>query len=500
MNQQLRYALGTLIAAASVSAAGVARADVTVEGFVSPGGPSDPWDLGSSTLLVGTEQSEVGRVIVNNRGRLITGGAIIARAWISVGIVDVTGYGSRWLNSGTLAMASTMDAEAYLNIRRGAQVHTDDIQVSLSHDGIGNVLVEGYDATLTSRGNALIPRNGVGRVELKQGASFFSNNTYVGSCTTSCLGLASVTGSATRWINTGEFVVGGGNTGKVDVYRGELFTANARIEGDDNTGQSYVKVSGWGGTWTDNGLLRVGGELGFGEVHVGTLGTLETQETEIRSDRGGGFVQVGDVSAAWRNSGDVTVLASNSISPSLIVQRYGTVGIGGVLRTAPLFEGSPHAGPSVRIEPYGTLNAGTIEVQEGDLDFAGGYLSFGSFVGDLANTQSGQLMIGRPSVVIAGDYAQGPSASAFYFVFGANAPPILQVDGDVSLGGRLEVGTAGDTVSPFQLGDTIALLDWTGELSGEFDEVIIHIALDPGLAWDTSALYTTGEITVVPAG
>ncbi|MGK3959010.1 hypothetical protein WMF38_38890 [Sorangium sp. So ce118] len=498
MNQQLRHALGTLIAAASVSAAGLAHADVTVEGFVSPGSPSDPWEIGTSTLLVSTEQGEVGRVVVSNRGRLNSGGAYVGYASYSVGVVDVIGYGTRWVNNGSLDMGAA-EAEGFVNIRRGAQVTTDNLNVGARIDGIGNVLVEGYDATLTSRSNTLLPRRGVGRIELRQGASFFSNNVYFGSYPSS-LGIARVMGSATRWITTGEFVIGGGGVGTVDVYRGELFTANARIEGDDSSGRSYVNVSGWGGTWTNDGLLRVGGDIGFGEVHVGTLGLLETRETEIRSDRGGGFVKVGDVSAGWRNSGDVTVLASNSISPSLLVQRYGTVDIGGVLRTAPLFEGSPYAGPSVRIEPYGILAAQAIEVQEGDLDFAGGSLSFGSFVGDLANTQSGQLMIGRPSVAIAGDYTQGPSASVFYFVFGANAPPILQVDGDVSLGGRLQAGTAGDTVPPFQLGDTVALLDWTGELSGEFDEVIIHIALDPGLAWDTSALYTTGEITVVPAG
>ncbi|WP_433929404.1 hypothetical protein AB3662_37445 [Sorangium cellulosum] len=498
---QLRFVLGSLLAAASVSAAGLARAEVTVEGFVSPDNPppEGPWELGHTTLTVATEYSDWGRVSVSDRGTLITGGAFIGRAAISVGIVDVSGYGSRWLNSGTLEMASAMDAEGDLNIRRGAQVHTDDLLVSTSHDGIGNVLVEGYDASLTSRGDARIPLRGGGRLNLKQGASVFSNNVRLGSCS-NCLGLASVTGSATRWINTGEFVIGGGGTGKLDVYRGELITTNALIEGDDNTGQSYVSVSGWGGTWTNQGLLRVGGDIGFGEVHVGALGDLETEETEIRSNRGGGVVRVGEVSAAWHNRGDVTIRASDATSPSLIVERYGSVGIGGVLRTAPRFDDSPVLGPSVRIEQYGTLNAGTIEVQEGDLDFAGGYLSFATFVGDLDNTQAGQVMIARPSVAIAGDYTQGPSASIFYFVHGANAPPIVQVDGDVTLGGRLEVGSANGSVPPFQLGDTIALLDWTGELSGEFDEVIVHIALDPGLAWDTSALYTTGEITVVPAG
>lgn len=289
---QLRVVLGSLLAAASVSAAGLARADVTVEGFVSPDDPppEGPWELGHTTLTVATEYGDRGRASVSDRGTLITGGAFIGRASISVGIVDVIGYGSRWLNSGTIEMASAMDAEGDLNIRRGAEVDTDDLLLSVSVDGIANVLVEGYDATLTSRGDARIPHRGVGRVELRQGASFFSNNASVGSCP-NCLGMARVAGSATRRINTGEFVVGGGvpgGTGTVDIYRGELFTANARVEGDDLTGRSYVNVSGWGGTWTNQGLLRVGGDIGFGEVHVGTLGDLETEETEIRSNRGGG--------------------------------------------------------------------------------------------------------------------------------------------------------------------------------------------------------------------
>ncbi len=74
----------------------------------------------------------------------------------------------------------------------------------------------------------------------------------------------------------------------------------------------------------------------------------------------------------------------------------------------------------------------------------------------------------------------------------------MQVYGDVTLDGRLEVLPADASVS-FQEGDAITLLGWTGTLAGAFSAENIALPLAPGLAWDTSALYTTGVITVVSA-
>ncbi|KYF59529.1 hypothetical protein BE04_15030, partial [Sorangium cellulosum] len=68
-------------------------------------------------------------------------------------------------------------------------------------------------------------------------------------------------------------------------------------------------MSGWGGTWTNQGLLSVGSAYGYGTLSVGAYGTLVTEDTEIRSQLGGGFVKVNDVYASWLNSGDVTVSA-----------------------------------------------------------------------------------------------------------------------------------------------------------------------------------------------
>ncbi|AUX46956.1 hypothetical protein SOCE26_084660 [Sorangium cellulosum] len=502
MKQQVRLALASLLAAASASVAGLAYADVVVEGDVSPENPTDPWDLGSSPLVVNTISHDPARVTVSNRGTLISAGAYVGRASYGTGTVEVLGYGSRWLNSGSIEIAFG-DSEGVVAVRRGAQVTTDALVVGAGADSIGNVFVEGYDATLTSRTDVYIPRRGVGRLALRQGASFFSNNTSLGRCRF-CLGMALATGAWTRWVNTGDFAVGGGGVGRLDVYAAELSTVNARIEGDPGIGRTYVTVSGWGGTWTNQGLLRVGVDIQFGEfageVSVGAYGTLVTEDTEIHSRDGGAFVAVNDVYASWINSGDVTVLASRRQSPSLVVDGGGLVRVGGLLRSAPLVEGEPDEAPSVRLAD-GELVAAGIEVGAGDFDFAGGRLSAGVFVGDLVNTQAGELVVGDAysSTAIAGAYSQGPGAALHITVGGPGAAPILDVDGDVSLGGVLEV-VAAEGSAPFQAGDNVVLLGFTGALSGAFDEVNIVVPLADGLAWDTSALYTTGVITVVAAG
>lgn len=495
MNHRARYTLSALIAAASMSVGGPASADVTIWGNVSPQNPTDPWDLGPNRLRVGT-----GAVEVTDGGTLISPGATV-RASYDPGIILVDGYGSTWINNGSIEVGD--DLESRIVIRHGAEAITDDLVVGIGGDTkSGRALVEGYDATLTSRTTTYIGTQGHGTLELKQGASFFSHDVYFGgiigrSCGT-CTGEAIITGTATRWVSTGAFVLGMRSRGLLDIRSGQLSTVDARIGGDGFMNSS-ASVRGWGGTWTNQGLLQVGSNYGYGTLTVGAYGTLTTEDTEIRSELGGGFVMVNDVYASWLNSGDVSIFASLSQSPSLLIDKGASVRIGGLLRTALLFGGYPYLGPSVRLAK-GDLVAGAIDVDAGDLDFAGGRLETGSFLGDLANTQAGELSVGEvyPSTGIAGTYSQGPGAALRVTVAGSSSSPLLQVDGDVNLDGALEVLPAAGSMS-FQAGDTIVLLGWSGDLTGTFASVNIALPLAPGLAWDTSALYTTGEITVVTA-
>ncbi|KYF80582.1 hypothetical protein BE18_50755 [Sorangium cellulosum] len=500
MNYQARCALSALFVAASVSFAGPASADVTISswGYVSPQNPTDPWDLGLTPLVV-----RGGTVDVTYGGTLISPGASVAGGLDWVGAVRVDGYGSTWINNGSINIGGDMEGQVV--IRNGAAAITDDLVVGTRYSlHEGRLIVEGYDATMTSTANTYIGHTGQGHVELKQGASLFSHNVYIGGSggCMSCGGDVAITGSGTQWVSTGEFVLGVRSHSSLDIYRGQLFTVNARILGDDiGYMTSHASVSGWGGTWTNQGLLRVGSNYGYGTLTVGAYGTLVTEDTEIRSQLGGGFVKVNDVYASWLNSGDVTVLAIGNQSPSLLVDKGALVSIGGLLRTAPWASGDPYPylGPSVRLAD-GDLIAGAMEVAEGDFEFAGGRLQTGSFVGDLANTQAGELSVGEahPSTIIAGSYSQGPGATLSITVAGPSSVPLLQVDGDLHLGGALRLLPADGPVS-FQAGDAIAVFGWSGGLTGTLTAVDIDVPLAPGLAWDTSALQTTGEIIVVPA-
>ncbi|WP_437652417.1 hypothetical protein [Sorangium sp. So ce1182] len=493
----MRLALTSLLASASLSAAGAAHADVTISGDVSPQNPSDPWDLGPNPLLV-----HGGTVDVTDRGTLISAGASI-RAISPINRVRVLGYGSTWLNSGTIEISTFGSpqgpAEESLEVRSGAEVITDDLVLAAGHRSTyGFALVEGYDATLTTRANAYVGLDGEGHIALRQGATFFSNNVYLALCR-DCIGTVTAAGSLTRWVNTGDFIVGAAGGGTLDIYRAEVFTVNAVVKGHDFL-NSYATVRGWGGTWTNQGLLRVGSADGYGMLTVSDYGTLVTEDTEIRGDGGPGALKVLGAHASWQNSGDVTVYGDRDRVPVLDIDVRGSVRIGGLLRTRPLSEEAIYLrGPDVRLA-RGELVAGAIEVWEGTFGFVGGRLETASFTGDLVNAQAGELAVGGAyaSTFIAGSYDQGPDATLRITASGSTAAPLLEVDGDVRLDGTLEVRSAGEPVL-FEPGDTIALLGWSGELTGAFAAVDIALSLPPGLAWDTSALYTTGEITVVPA-
>ncbi|WP_437927781.1 hypothetical protein WMF37_00665 [Sorangium sp. So ce291] len=509
MNQQARCVVSALFAAVSVSAAGPARAEVTVSGDVSPASPTDPWDLGASPLLVGGTVEgppRSGSVFVYNRGTLISAGAVLGGPnEEGSGTVEVTGYRSRWINDGSLELGGHESSTGALIVRRGAQVITDDLVVSGPYPhAYGSVLVEGYDASLTSRTIAYIGHMWGGKVELRQGASFFSHDVwfgYTGYRTPFGPIQASITGSGTRWVSTGEFIMGaGGRAAQLSIYRGELSTVNAVVVGS-NYENSVVSVSGWGGTWTNEELLQVGGDAGFGGVVLGAHGTLVTGETVLRSQGGSGYIFLEDVYSSWSNRGDVTILASlyTPVYPALQIDGGGSVNIDGTLRVGPL-PGGPSGPMWAVLLSNGSLTAGEIELQANTgFSFYRGRLDTGRFVGDLSNTAFGTLVAGEAHAVtsIAGSYTQMGFASMSLTVAAPGAAPLLFVDGDLSLGGALEV-RAEDDSAPFQAGDTVTLLGWGGALIGAFESVDIDLPLAPGLAWDTSALYLTGQIVAVP--
>jgi hypothetical protein len=73
----------------------------------------------------------------------------------------------------------------------------------------------------------------------------------------------------------------------------------------------------------------------------------------------------------------------------------------------------------------------------------------------------------------------------------------LEISHELMANGELEV-TLAPGYSP-SLGDTFNILDWS-TISGEFDNIVLPALTDADMAWNTSQLYITGEITAGLAG
>ena len=122
----------------------------------------------------------------------------------------------------------------------------------------------------------------------------------------------------------------------------------------------------------------------------------------------------------------------------------------------------------------------------------------GTFGGDL-NNSGGTVSPGNsPGVMeVAGDYTQEADGTLLIEVGGAQAGvdhDLLAVGQTAQLDGMLQVALL-DSFEP-ENGDVFDVLDF-GEIEGTFEQVVLP-ALSTGLAWDASALYSEGVLTIVP--
>jgi hypothetical protein len=145
----------------------------------------------------------------------------------------------------------------------------------------------------------------------------------------------------------------------------------------------------------------------------------------------------------------------------------------------------------------GMLKATSIDnTNGGTFNMTGGTLAVDTFTGNLAMT-GGTLAPGNsPGLTsVFGDYSQDINSTLQMEIGGLLAGiehDVLDVSGIMDLGGSLEVLLYGG-FNP-DAGDTFDILNW-GSLTGMFDFLVMPTLLGD-LFWDTSSLYTTGELSV----
>jgi T5SS/PEP-CTERM-associated repeat protein len=225
----------------------------------------------------------------------------------------------------------------------------------------------------------------------------------------------------------------------------------------NNPSQTMVTVDGAGSVWTHNGHLSISGGTAAPAVLIKNGGKLATTDGELGSG-GGRTVSIDGPGASWSNAGLLSIKARVSLINGGNLYSTGLVS----LTLGGTFLGNGTVDASVS-----TANGGTIAPGEpiGLLTIAGNY----------DQKTNGNLQIDLSSTS-AGLYDR------------------LLVTGSAALDGVLTISLTNGFV-PSQ-GDTFDILD-AASISGHFADLQLPTLPKP-LGWDTSALYTTGAVSIVP--
>ena len=371
----------------------------------------------ASTVAVGT--TAVGGTLFIQSGGVLTtsrtgndSGMIAANAG-STGTVTIDGSGSKWNNSGNLDIGVSGTGSLTLQNRGAA---------SAASTSIGN--------NSGSSGTLLIQSGGV----LNDTSSGTSSAFIAGN--SGSTGTATVTGSGSKWTNSGNLQVGSNGTGFLTVSNGGLVSDVRGYIATWGGSSGTATVTGAGSQWINSDNLYIGGYFGNG------AGALTIQNNGMVS---AAATFVGDQSGS---SGRLTiqsggVLSDASATPSTIGLNSGSSGMATVAGTGSRWT---HNGDL----QIGGAGAGTLSVASGGLvGDINGYIanntaSTGTVTVDGAGskwTSSGTLTIGNSGIGALTLQNNGAASSAAVYI-GRNGGS----DGTLSIlsGAALSTST-GDT-------------------------------------------------------
>lgn len=242
-----------------------------------------------------------------------------------------------------------------------------------------------------------------------------------------------------------------GSAARVNLAGGRIGVNNVTDGGSVSLGE----LKGTGGTVGLSSAALTVGALGTDATFSGTIATVAS------------LTKVG--AGTWTLTGANTYTGSTLISGGTIRINNST--------------GSAFGTGNVTIGTAGTLTGA------------------GSFTGALQN--NGTYAPGNsPTLATLSSFSQGSSGTLTLEIGGlarGTGYDALDITGSAAFGGTLAVGFYGGfSGADLSVGNTFNFFNW-GSVSGTFDTLNLADLSAYGLAWDISALYSAGEITVIAA-
>lgn len=513
-------------------------------GTVTADGAGTTWNTGHQFVGVWND----GTLNITNGAQVSGGGAgTIGYDAAATGAVTVEGAGSAWSLASWLKVGGV--GTGTMTVQQGGQVTSAGGRMGYSANTQGSVSVDGggsaWNCTYLDVGE-----RGTGYLSIGNGGTVSSTNTWVGRYA-GAAGDVYLTGAGTSWTNSGSLYIGGdtaavGGTGMVRVYNGAQLDVggtlklwdwgNGTLIIDGGTVTAHGFESAGGSFRFLDGMMTVGGgPLNFAARHLsisgmwtdekptfvldGAVGSTCGELTVGTSYEGTMNIQNG---ATLTTMGDSLIGRFNGSKGTMTVTGSGTSwtttgnlhlggysgGLGG-LGTLNVNSGAVKVNNLLKIWDAGTANlsggtlsAATIDhTHGGTFNFTGGVLHVGMFQGNLVNQGGAICPGGSPGLTtVQGDLVMNAGLIEIELggLLRGDLYDAIVVTGLLEVGGTLDVLLYDDGSGPFapQLENTFDILDW-GSLTGQFGQLNLP-TLAAGLDWDTSALYTTGDLRVVP--
>lgn len=433
-------------------------------------GPAASWNLGTSSLRLDYERGPWGgaSVIVTGGAQLTSnGGDIGADGWNGYNSVEVSGAGSQW-NSGDLHVGWLDRGNRLLVSNGGVVTSASGIIGEASDNNVVEISGAGSQWNMSGGLMVAVDRGSNNRLTISDGGVVNSTHGVIGGHRGSNDNEVEVSGVGSQWKMSGDLTNGNASEGNSLLISngGTVLNLNSYIgiNGVYYTGSmNSVTVTGSGSKWQNNGTLTVGPDTrgGGNRVWISDGGEVVAQ---------GGVVINGPRSNELHLDEGGRLTVGTDFDASMQGFYYNS---GSTLSVAGQLSGLSSLDSGRRLEAPNVL---------GDLTVHGIFAPGNSPADSIVNGNLTIASDGTLEMEMAG-YAMGTEHDR------------LTVAGLSELDGNLQLVLL-DGFSPVY-GDVFDLFNWDGGVGGEFAS-ISTTALSGSLEWDTSELYTTGQLSVIP--
>ena len=201
-------------------------------GTVLASGSDSRWDSGA--MIIGDDGT--GGLTISNLAQVNSGNVRIGNRSDSFGSAIMSGA-AEW-NTGSIGVGISGSGELLLE---SGQLNSSATTIAMAANSAGSVLISGAGSQWDNSGFLDVGSSGSGSLVIRSGATVSNASAGIGFNSSNGIGVATVAGFGTQWVNAGNLIIGTNGTGTLNIQAGAL----VRVDGQTSVGNNgVVNISG----------------------------------------------------------------------------------------------------------------------------------------------------------------------------------------------------------------------------------------------------------------